>query len=269
MKRARRRQIGVLAVLIAIATAILVAAGGASAVTTVVAGNLVIKLDGSSDPKALPRNKMAPIGFHGSASLSTKDGSHIPAALSTQLLVDKHIKLDTTGLPTCTLDKLQATGPAAAMKACGDALIGQGTSTAQVQFPEQSSFEAKGPLLAFNGPSGGGGGAYGGNGYQEQLYYVYADVPVPTALIAVGKVSKATGRYGYKISISIPKIAGGAGSFKSAKFTINRKWTYKGQKHSFLNAECANGHFSAQVEVAFNDGTNLTGNVVQACKSTS
>ena len=48
---------------------------------------------------------MAPIGFHGSASIATRDGSHIPAALGTQLLVDKHIRLDTTGLPTCSLGR--------------------------------------------------------------------------------------------------------------------------------------------------------------------
>lgn len=265
MMRARRLQVGCLAVFATIAAAILVTFASASPVT-VLAGNLMIKISGSTSPRVLPKNKPAPIGFHGSATVSTRDGSHIPAALGTQLLVDKHIKLDTTGLPTCTLAELQATAPAQAMKNCGDALLGKGTSTAQVQFPEQASFEAKGPLLAFNGPSEGGGG-YGGGGYNEQLYYVYADVPVPTALIAVGKVSKATGAYGYKISISIPKIAGGAGSFNSAEFTIDRKWTYMGKKRSFLNAECANGHFGAQVEVAFDDGTKLTGNVVQACKS--
>jgi hypothetical protein len=82
-------------------------------------------------------------------------------------------------------------------------------------------------------------------------------------------VSKATGKYGYEISISIPEIAGGSGSFNSAEFTIDRKWTYKGEKHSFLNAECANGHFDAQVEVAFGDGTDVTGNVLQACRATS
>ena len=148
------------------------------------------------------------------------------------------------------------------MKACGDALIGKGTSTAQVQFPEQPSFTATGPLLAFNGPAEGG---YGG--YHEQLYYVYADVPVPTALIAVAKVAKASGPYGYKISISIPRIAGGAGSFSAAEFTIDRKWTYRGKRHSFLTAECANGHFDAQVEVDFGDGSRVTGNVIQACRA--
>jgi hypothetical protein len=256
--------VGVLLVFATITALILVAAVGASAVT-VLAGNLVIKINGSTSPSALPKSKLAPIGFHGSASISTRDGSHIPPALGTKLLVDRHIKLDTTGLPTCTLAKLRATAPAQAMKACGDALLGKGTSTAQVQFPEQSPFEAKGPLLAFNGPSGGGGG-YGGGGYNEQLYYVYANVPLPTALIAVGKVSKATGAYGYEISISIPEIAGGAGSFNSADFTIDRKWTYKGKKHSFLSAECANGRFGAQVEVTFGDGTDIVGHVAQACR---
>lgn len=265
MGRVRGRWVGALAGIVAIAAAILMAAGSASAVT-VLAGNLSIQIDGATSPRALPKSRMAPISFHGSASVATNDGSHIPPAQSTQLLVDKHIAIDTTGLPTCTLAQIQSSPPAAAMKACGDALIGKGTSMAQVQFPEQAPFTAKGPLLAFNGPSSGGG--YGGKGYREQLYYVYADVPLPTALIAVAKVSKGTGKYGYKISISIPKIAGGAGSFSGAEFTIDRKWTYKGKRHSFLNAECANGHFDAQVEVAFGDGTNVIGNVLQACRST-
>jgi hypothetical protein len=265
MGRVRWRWLGGLAGVATIAAAILLVAGSASAVT-VLAGNLSIEIDGATSPRALPKNRMVPIGFHGSASVATKDGSHIPPALSTELLVDKHIAIDTTGLPTCTLGQIQSSPPAAAMKACGDALIGRGVSTAQVQFPEQASFTARGPLLAFNGPASDGG--YGGEGYREQLYYVYADVPLPAALIAVAKVSKSAGKYGYKISISIPKIAGGAGSFSGAEFTIDRKWTYRGARHSFLTAECANGHFEAQVKVAFGDGTQMTGNVLQACRST-
>lgn len=260
-----RYRVGGLAVIGAIAVAILMAAGSASAVT-VLAGNLSIEIAGTTSPRALPKDRMAPIGFHGSASVATTDGTHIPPALSTELLVDRHIAIDTAGLPTCTLAQLRSSPPAAVMKACGDALIGKGVSTAQVQFPEQAAFTAKGPLLAFNGPASGGG--YGGAGYREQLYYVYADVPLPTALVAVAKVSKASGKYGYKISISIPKIAGGAGSFSGAEFTIDRKWAYGGEKHSFLTAECADGHFDAQVKVAFGDGSQVVGNVLQACRST-
>jgi hypothetical protein len=264
MKQSRICRVGALAGFASIVAVISLAEGGASA-TTVLAGNLLIKINGHTSPRALPKDEMAPIGFHGSASIATRDGSHIPAALGTQLLVDRHIGLDTTGLPTCSLGQIEARTPAEAMKACGYALLGRGTSTAQVQFPESAAFEASGPLLAFNGPPSGGG--YGGSGYNEQLYYVYADVPVPTALIAVGKVSRATGKYGYEISISIPTIAGGAGSFSGAEFTIDRRWTRDGTKHSVLNAECANGHFDAQVGIAFGDGSSLKGNVVNACRS--
>ncbi len=263
MKRARGYRVGLLAVPVAVAMAAFLAPAGASPIT-VFAGNLLIKIDGSSAPRVLPKDRTAPISFHGSASLSTRDGTHIPPVLSTELLVDRHIELDTAGLPTCTAAELQARSPDQAMKACGGALLGKGTSTAQVQFPEQQAFEAKGPLLAFNGPASG---AYRGSGYNEQLYYVYADVPVPTALIAVGKVSKATGKYGYRISISIPKIAGGAGSFQSAKFTIGRKWIHDGEKHSFLNAECPDGHLDARVEVSFGDGSSLKGDVIDPCRA--
>jgi hypothetical protein len=265
MGRVRWHRVGGLAGIAAIAAAILTIASAASAVT-VRTGDLSIEIDGSTSPTALPKDRMAPIGFHGSASVATDDGTHVPPALGTQLLVDRHIAIDTTGLPTCTVAQIESSPPAAAMRACGDALIGKGVSTAEVQFPEQAAFTAKGPLLAFNGPASGG--RYGGTGYREQLYYVYADVPVPTALIAVAKVAKGSGRYGYEISVSIPKIAGGAGSFSGADFTIDRKWAYKGAEHSFLSAECADGHFDARVEVVFGDGTKATGNVLQACRST-
>ncbi len=259
----RTHRVKAIAGLVTIAAVVLVVVGNASAVT-VLAGDLVIEVDGSISPKALPKDKPVPISFHGSASVATKDSTHIPPALSTELLVDKHITIDTTGLPTCTLAQLKSSPPAAVMRACGDALIGKGTSTAEVEFPEQPAFSAKGPLLAFNGPAEGG---YGAGAYHEQLYYVYADVPVPTALIAVAKVSRATGPYGYAISISIPKIAGGAGSFSGAEFTIGRSWTYMGRKHSFLNAECANGHFDSRVKVDFGDGSHVIGNVPQTCRT--
>ncbi len=261
MKRVPKRQGGIFA--IAAVAAIAVTVSGASA-TTILAGNLEIHLEGTTSPKALPKDKTAPIGFHINASIATKDGAHVPAVLSSHLQVDKHIQIDTTGLPSCSPGKLQATAPAQAMKVCGTALIGKGSSTAQVEFPESAPFLAKGPLLAFNGPSNGNG--YGGSGYPEQIYYVYADVPVPTTFVVIGKLSKDSGKYGYHVSIAIPPIAGGSGSVTNIDLTINRKWTYKGQKHSYLNAECANGHFYNQVELAFGNGTTLTGNVIKACR---
>jgi hypothetical protein len=267
MKRVRRRRtaIIVLAVIAALSCASAATILAANYGTTIRTGNLVIRFKGALSPNALPKNKMAPVSFHASASVTTADDSHVPPALSAQVQVDKHIKIDTAGLPICTSAKIQSTSPAAAMKACGDALIGKGSSTVQVAFPEQSPFTAKGPILAFNGPSTGGG--YGGHGYPEELFYIYVSVPAPTAVVVVAKLSKDSGKYGYKISVAVPKIAGGSGSVTNVEFTINRRWTYRGQKHSYLNAECADGHFLNQIEVDYGDGTNLSGALVNSCQS--
>jgi phage FluMu protein Com len=45
------------------------------------------------------------------------------------------------------------------------------------------------------------------------------------------------------------------------------KWTYRGQEHSYLNAECPSGRFVNQIEVAYGDGTNLHGSLLNSCQS--
>ena len=132
---------------------------------TVRAGNLVFQGEVTFRPKALPKSKTAPISFHGTASVATANGSHVPPAQTVHLQVDKHFKIESTGLSSCTIGKIEATTPSQAMKACGKALIGKGSATAQVEFPESLPFSAKGPILGFNGPRVGG--------YPEMLYYVY------------------------------------------------------------------------------------------------
>jgi hypothetical protein len=222
-------------------------------------GNLVLQGEATFLPKALPKNKTAPISFHGTASVSTVNGTHVPPAQTVHLQVDKHFKIESTGLSSCTPGKIEATTPSQAKKACGKALIGEGSATAQVEFPESLPFSAKGPILGFNGPKVGG--------YPEMLYYVYVSVPAPTALVVVAKLSKDTGQFGYRISVAVPEIAGGSGSLTSFDLTINRKWTDQGQQHSYLNAECPDGHFLNQFEVALGGGTNLSGSIVNSCQS--
>lgn len=231
----------------------------ASHAITVRAGSLIFHGEAAFRPKALPKNRMAPISFRGSASLTSDDGSHVPPAQSVHLQVDRHFRIESTGLPICTVGKIEATTPSQAMKACGPALIGKGSASAEVAFPESAPFSAKGPVLGFNGPSVGG--------YPEMLYYVYVAVPAPTALVVVAKLSKDSGKYAYRISVAVPTIAGGSGSLTGFDLTINRSWTYKGQLHSYLNAECPDGHFFNQFEAVFAGGANLSGSLVNSCQS--
>jgi hypothetical protein len=228
---------------------------------TIRAGNLILHAGVSMSPKAMPTNEMVPIKLRASGSAETADGTHIPPAKTLHLHVDRHMRIESTGLPSCAAGKVEATSPAQAMKACGGALVGKGVITAQVEFPESPAFDAKGPLLIFNGPASAAGPAY-----PDMLFYTYVSVPVPTAVVVQTKLTKDSGRYGFTISATIPKVAGGSGSLTGVELTVDRHWTYRGRRLSYLNAECPDGHLFNQIEASFLGGPDIDGTLVSSCK---
>jgi hypothetical protein len=264
MKRVsrQRRLIAALVALTVLGGASASAIVAAAKTTTIRAGDLILRASGVISPRALPKGRMAPISVHASGSLKTADGAHIPPPQTLDLHVDRHLRVDSEGLASCTLTKLLATTPAEAMKSCGGALVGKGRIAAQVEFPESTPFNAKGPLLIFNGPPGAAGPAY-----PEMFFFTYISVPAPTAVVAIARLSKDTGRYGFTISVKIPEVAGGSGSLEAFEVTVDRQWTYKGHRHSYLNAECPDGHFFDQLEAAFGGSVNLSGLFVNSCQS--
>ncbi len=155
MKRVRRRTATIVFALIAAfelhsqAADLLAMNSG----TTILAGNLVIHIEGALSPKALPKNKMAPVSFHASASVSTANGSHVPPALGAELQVDKHISIDTAGLPVCTSAKIEASSPSQAMKACGPALIERAEPPPR-SIPRIAPLYRQGPTACLQRPVG-------------------------------------------------------------------------------------------------------------------
>ncbi len=214
---------------------------------TVRAGNLVLEAEGDFTPKALPKHKNAPIITHGGGKLSTVSGE-LPPILDTFVLeFDKHGALDTTGIPFCTRGKLVATDVAAARRACKDAIVGTGFGSAVVKFPEQGPIKVGSPITLFNGPKKGGD--------YTIIAHAHLDYPGPTTFIVpivIEKIHK--GVYGYRVKVTIPKIAGGYGHPISGSATVGRKWTYKGKKHSYINARCETGHFQVRGEFSFKGG---------------
>ena len=246
------------AVLSGILAGAVIAAGNT---ITVRVGNLVLRADLSMSPKALPAKEMAPIKLRAGGSAETADGTHIPPAKTLDLQVDKHMRVESTGLPSCPAGRIEATSPAQAMKACGDALVGKGFVTAQVEFPESTAFDTKGPLLIFNGPANPAGPAY-----PDMLFYTYVSVPAPTTVVVHARLSKDSGKYGFTISAAIPVVAGGSGSFTGVELTVNRRWTHEGRQLSYLNAECPSGHLFNQIEATFPGGPDVEGTLVSSCK---
>lgn len=239
------------------ALALLVAVGTASALI-LEAGDLVLNAEGGFAPTRLPEHEDAPIKIYGGGKASTKSGELPPIVETLEIEFDRHGHVETKGLEVCTSGKLQSTTVAQARRACPNAIVGEGTGSAIVQFPEQKPIPISSPITLFNGPKQGGNDTI--------IAHAFTTVPVATTFIIPVVIEKVHhGVYGYRTKAKIPKIAGGAGHPISGNVTVDRKWTFKGHKYSYVNARCETGHLQAKVKVHFKDDTFLTGTFLKRC----
>lgn len=258
-----RRTIRALAVAIT-AVAVLVVASSALGIKKVTkiriqAGDIIVKGEGGFTPTALPKNVDAPITLWGRGSLSTVSGEYPPVLETIEFEFDKHGSVDTTGLPKCSRARLQATTVSVARKLCPGAIVGTGRGSAVVKFPEQAPIPASSPITLFNGPRI--------KGDPSVLAHAHLTVPAPTTFIVPIRIETINnGRYGYRVVARIPKIAGGAGIPLSGSIRVGRKWTFKGRKHSYVNARCADGRLQAIGKFGFKDGTQMSGTFLSPCQ---
>jgi hypothetical protein len=226
--------------------------------TTVEAGRLRLVIDGGFTPTALPKDELAPVTIHGGGKLSTIDGTHPPALREAILDTDKDVVISVKGLPICQINQLRARAPKEAEAVCGDAIIGRGSATVEVAFPEQMPFDSTGPVALFNGGER--------NGVVTILAYTYVSVPAPTAVVATAKLTRVNkGPYGLHPVIDVPVIAGGAGSVVAANIKMGRTYTYKGQRRSVLSGRCSDGRIQVRGTFKYSDGTSMSGAVLRVC----
>ena len=241
--------------------ALLVGVATANAIKVhVVIGNLVLDAHGDYAPKALPKHENAPITTEGGGKLSTLTGELPPILDKFVLEFDKHGALDTTGLAVCTKGKLVATDVPTARKACKGAIVGEGFGTAVVAFPEQKPIKVGSPITLFNGPKKGRDDTI--------IAHAHLDYPGPTTFIVpivIEKIHK--GSFGYRVNVKIPKIAGGYGHPIEGSAKVGKKWTYKGKKHSYINARCETGHFVVHGAFSFKGGPEETAAQAEESKS--
>jgi hypothetical protein len=243
------------AVLALAATALLIASASAIRLT---AGDLVVTAGGGFSPKALPPDHFAPIEIHGGGKLSTVSGDFPPVLKTITIEYDKHGAVQTNGLPICTKGKLSNTTVTAARHNCPGAIVGKGFGRATVVFPDSKPIPASSPITVFNGPKK--------HGQYTVIGHAYTTVPAPTTFIVPVVIQKIhEGRYGYRTTINIPPIAGGYGIPIAGHVKVDRKWTYKKHRYSFVNASCPDGHLQARGKFDFNDGTVLSGTFTNTC----
>jgi hypothetical protein len=192
-------------------------------------GDIRISFHGSIAPEKLPRNDMAPVGVQMGAKIKTISGEKPPRLSRITLDINSHGVIDAKGLPTCPFSKLRNASAASARKVCGDAEVGHGNVTTRIEFPGQGPFSANGPLLAFNAKE---------KGKQAIFAYVDSSGKFSTTFVIKFIVKKTKGTYGTSLVAEVPSIASGSGYISAFDLSLKRRYSLRGEKHSYMSASC-------------------------------
>jgi hypothetical protein len=241
-----------------VASGVAVGAGNNKPVKVIV-GDLEVEGNGIFTPSVVSKTEFTPIALTVSGAIRKIGGGHPPALKELIVETDKNGSVDVKGYPICPPGKIQSTNTKAAKAACGPAIIGKGKTEVGIFFDDQGKeIPVTSDLLMFNGGVKGG--------VTTLLVHAYITVPVPAAIVTTVKIKKIkNGRYGLLSVASIPKIAGGSGSVKSFSLKIDKKFTYKGKKHSVLNLKCPDGKIQIRAEAIFAEGPKASLEFVRPC----
>jgi hypothetical protein len=188
-------------------------------------GNVRVKFEGELTPKTLPRTGQVPVHVSVGAQISALKKASPPQLKKISIAINSAGHFDPKALPACTVQDIQPSTTANALKACGESLVGTGTFAAKVLIPQQSSFPAGGKLYAFNG-------VY--EGHPAILAHVYGEEPVPTSFTLPFVLSEGKGELGTVLTASLAGVTGDAGYITELSLDIAPTGSAKG----YLTASC-------------------------------
>lgn len=228
-------------------------------------GNLIVAFDGGITPKTLPRTGVAPVTVTIDSSFKAADGEDPPPQLRTiSIGINRAGKIFDRGLPTCRVRRIQPATITAAKRICGEAIVGNGRVAVRIHLANQPPFTFEGPMLVFHALRSGGN--------RRLLAQVYGRKP-PSAFVLNFKIVESEGEFGTVIKTSLPKSARKWAYVTHFEMKLRRTYTYRGERHSYVNAGCAAPegfpgavYNFARSNFGFAGGKHVTTKLIRDCK---
>jgi hypothetical protein len=223
-------------------------------------GSVTVSTTATMLPRELPTKANAPITLSTITRIKSDDPSSPEVLEKLEFLLDKNGSIETKGVPVCTMAKLAETTPQVARKRCAGALVGTGTGKAEVAMPGRAPFQISSPVSIFNAPPTGG--------KPTLIAHAYETVPAPKALLVPIVIERVkSGRYGFRIKVKMPEIAGGDGAPTLAEATLGKTFKRGGKKVGFINAHCVGGRLQVHGTLTFTNGDFFPTTLTSPCHS--
>jgi hypothetical protein len=233
------------------------AAAGFAHGALVKVNDIVLHANGGFQPQTLPRNRFAPIEFHGFFEISGRGGGP-PVKLSQAVIdFDRDGRLTPAGLPTCSPSFLAGVGVGKGRDACGGAVVGTGSVEAFVELPEGGAVQGSSPLTIFNGPPQ--------DGQPTVVLHARMTVPEVQTFAILVPIERRRGGFRYRATLDVPEIAGGRGALTRVEVKIGRRFVSGGKRRSYVSARCSDGILHTHGRFIFVEGTIVDGSVEKGC----
>ncbi|HEV2857444.1 MAG TPA: hypothetical protein VGW80_03465 [Solirubrobacterales bacterium] len=228
-------------------------------------GNVLVHFNAEFSPHSLPRQDPAPIEVTIKGGITTTDGSHPPPMQWLEIELNRNGRLYTKGLPSCSPALLQSTSSKEAKARCGRAQVGHGSFSADIALGSNKPVTSTGRILAFNGRR---------SGKPALLLHFFGGVPVRFTLVVPLRIGhRKDGQFGTVLRARIPKLANGFGSITQIDLTLGRRWSFAGERRSYLSAACnaprgfSGGPFTfARASFRFEDRPEISSTLTKACR---
>jgi hypothetical protein len=227
-------------------------------------GNLRVSMSGKLSPHVLPRKGFAPVSVTVGGKVSTTDETEPPQLRQMTVEINRHGRIESTGLPICNAGQIRTASNGRALATCGKALVGEGKFFGTVTLPGSAPYPIEGKLLVFNGRE---------HGHPVLLGHVYSPHPFATSfVISFAISSKRKGNYGTVLTADLRKALGSKKNLTGIEMKLSRHYSYKGKRRSYVSAGCpapkgfkSTPYPLARTSFAFADGRKLSGVLTRTC----
>ena len=228
-------------------------------------GNLRVAVSGKLSPHRLPRRGSAPVSVSIGGKIATTDATQPPQLQTLTIEINRNGRLDATGLPTCRVAAIRTASNGRALGACGSSLVGEGKFFGTLTLPGAAPYPLEGKLLVFNGTEGN---------KHVLLGHVYSPHPFATSFVITFDIkSGGKGTYGTVLVADMKKALGTQKNLTGIEMTLNRRYSYRGKRRSYVSAGCPAPQGVnlvsfplARTSFSFADGRTLTTTLNRSCK---
>jgi hypothetical protein len=197
---------------------------------TVQQGALRVSFGGSVAPRALPRASSVPISVAIRGQVRDLSGGPPPSLRRIAIEVNRLGVLDRLGLPICPAASIRASSTAAALAACGGALVGEGHVGGVIVLPEQIPTPFQGRVVAFNGKLADGRPAI--------LAHLFTTLPASLSFLLAFQLGRAHGVFGTRLVATVPARTRRTAHITSFALRLHRIFSVGGERRSYLSAGC-------------------------------